>query len=154
MSISNFLHVDGTSLFQVLCYGLFPGPPERPGLAKRDGGFLEFVLFEESWPCHLVLQEYTDDDIDIALNRIWLSIRSMIDKSECLVSVCMLDGAFEDYRSVLDSKLSSQIYAIAFSHQEFVVNTDVSVLNSDAWRRIVSASCSKLGDEYCAKVSS
>ena len=138
MRYSEALLVEGTSRVVILCYGVVPRElaNEKFDLLRRSG-LKTYKILEENWPNCVLLSEVSvseESNISAAISD---SLRQMLDGNQCIVALCIYDGAFGGYEDLFAAAIANQIYAFAFENGSHVINLDENFLESTEWASIV-----------------
>jgi hypothetical protein len=138
MRFSDALLVEGTSIFSVLCYGVFPINHYEAAFesAKRmpiikDCKIYKFL--DEGWQNGLVLMEFGLKREEDIVETIRSSTIQMFEMGSCKAVSFMYDGAFGSYSDIFSEQLASQTYAFSFSREGLVFNSDPDLLERQEW---------------------
>jgi hypothetical protein len=136
------LRVEGTSRFEVPCYGVFrPSDFDFVSHASgvEDNSIVSrtYALFEEEWPCCVLLMEATTTNGQEIEGIVASVFSSMFQSGRCLAALCLYDGAFGGYGAIFSPALAEQTYAFCFSEGQHVVNFDDESLSSDEWKQVI-----------------
>jgi hypothetical protein len=142
MQVHEALLVEGTSRFEILCYGIFQARDfdvllREASIDKRQIDSAQHVFFERSWSnCVLLIEVSTENSQDIQ-SLIASSLSNMFLSGSCLAALCMYDGAFGGIDEIFSPSLAGQTYAFCFSAGNPVINLDADVLSSSEWTSVV-----------------
>lgn len=143
MDLRGSLQVMGTSIFRVICYGVFLRDGQAAAFQKLSAQIdmnttKVFQIFDCDWP-HRVNMIERELAIEGDLPSVVLmSTRQMINVDGCKVAICMFDGAFGQFSDLLSPDNASQTYSFCFPGSDPVVCLDTSVIASGGWRSIVA----------------
>lgn len=142
MRVLDALSVEGTSHFNLQCYGVFS--IQNFDLAYREIQNIEkqksskvHKLFDEHWPRGIILVErivMAEEQVPFEIVSI---LSKMFDVVGCFSAMCMYDGAFSTYEDFFSGDLADQIYGFCFKRGECVINMDAEVLLSNEWKSTI-----------------
>jgi hypothetical protein len=142
MRTQDALRVEGTSRFEVLCYGVFR--PSDLDVISHASGVVDnsivsstYAFFEEEWPCCVLLMEATTTNSQDIEGIVASVFSSMFQSGRCLAAFCLYDGAFGGDDAIFSPALAEQTYAFCFSEGQHIVNFDEDSLSSEEWKRII-----------------
>ncbi len=137
MNICNYLLVEGTTQYAILCYGFFQKDilNNKFKIISSENNLKNsfFYKFEdENWPSSILLHElHIMDNQDISV-IIEFALKKMI-ADGALGAVCMFDGAFYDYSDICSPAVMKQTYAYSFAGGKSVLAMDTQILESKEW---------------------
>lgn len=154
MRVHEALLVEGTSRFDILCYGVFRATDLESvshafGIEENSNDATTHMLFEEDWPYCVLLIEASTNNIREIQSAVMSSFSRMFMPGNCLTALCMYDGAFGGIDDIFSDVLAEQIYAFCFSEGDHVVNFDEKLISSNEWKLVV-AGCRKRLDGHTA----
>lgn len=138
MRVSEALLVEGTSRFEILCYGVISTKFANEKCdSLRKLGLKTHKLFEEDWPNCVLLSEVSVSDETNVSAAVLDVLRQMINGHQCIAALCIYDGAFSSYDDLFAAVIANQIYAFAFERESHVINLDGNCLASMEWASII-----------------
>lgn len=142
MQVLDALRVEGTSHYEILCYGIYPRASldqlHRSMQANAsDLGALAYSLLSDDWPHGVLLLEAKVTTGTEVAGLVFRMLLRMFEVGSCSGALCMYDGAFSSCEDLFSTSLAGQTYAFCLEIDGPVLSLDSTVLSSDEWRSLI-----------------
>lgn len=149
MDLRDAIQVMGTSVFRVICYGLFANDTQAEAYRQIQSAIDKrttkcFQIFDDDWPYRINMIE-SDLSIEGDLPSAVISTtRQMIELDGCIVAVCMLDATGGDISDFLSPDHAPATYCFCFPDSDPVLCLDSHIVKSAGWRSVVECAREQL----------
>jgi hypothetical protein len=142
MNFLSSLKVEGTETYQVLSYVYSTAETaatlfQEVCFAFDAKDYKIHQLHEDDWPVGIVLAEAIFSEADQAVSAIIKSNLTVTNIPAAIGSICMFDGAFNDYKEVLSPLYAEHIYSVWMRQIGLNIAMDERLRASDEWLEVV-----------------